>query len=298
MNRMSQVGAEHAERPEPARLSIRVAAAPMLGIRSVADSCAHIANMISAAAKASVDILVLPETATNSYQPTVQQDRAEIERGTPMILDAVGQASGPWVILGTYLYHGAEATNSAVVIDPDGRIRATYHKMSDGGARWLMMDMCGVRCTVVVCSDLWVPAVLSVPKLLGARLCLYPHGSGAVTQQRRDWSALYYVRAWESKLFLVMADCSWPEGEPFTRPRSVRYPYGFEYHLLNQTCIISPEPRYLARIENHGREELLLADIDLHEADAPLDFERFAVGKPWQDLLQYYQTHGHVEWMT
>ena len=242
--------------------------------------------------------MVFPETATNSYQEKrVHDDRAAVETWTPRILDAVGRSSGPWVVLGTFTYQGEGHQNSALLIDPQGTVRGTYHKISDGERWWLLADIKGVLCSVVICADFWVPAILHIPKMLGAQVCLYPHASGAVAEDRRDWSALYYTRAWESKTFLVMADCSWFDGEPFERPETVAYPYDFTHHQLNQSCIIDPEPRYLARAMRDEREGLLIADIDPKNAKASLNVDKYAVGGPWTDMLKSYEKHGYIKWV-
>ena len=83
---------------------------------------------------------------------------------------------------------------------------------------------------MTICADFWIPGILTIPKMLGARVCFYLHGSGGVNADLRDWSPLYYTRASESAMYLVMADCSWPAGEPFERPATVAYPDDFEHH--------------------------------------------------------------------
>jgi predicted amidohydrolase len=267
----------------------------MLGQRSVDESCAHIIDKIHAAARLGAGVVVFPETATDSYQCQPEAHRAGIERRRPEILAAVAAAAGPWVILGTYTYDGAAHHNSALVIDPQGRVRAVYHKLSEGGTRWLMLDLMGVRCTVVICADMWMPGLLTVPKMLGARVCLYPHGSGAVTAERRDWSALYYTRAWESEMYLVMADCSWPAGAPFTRPAAVPFPYDFDYHLLNQSCLISPEPRYLARSPRDEVDGLLVADLEVRSDPPSFPLERYPVRDAWQAMLRHFEQRGQIQ---
>ncbi|MCC7353817.1 MAG: carbon-nitrogen hydrolase family protein [Anaerolineae bacterium] len=276
---------------------LRVAAVPMFGIRSVDESCAYIVEKIVASALAGAEVVVFPETATDSYQRHPQEDRAAIQRWLPQIVEAVGRAAGPWVILGTYTYREDGHHNSALVIDPQGTTRAVYDKISEGGTRWLLLDIGGVRCTVVICADFWVPGILLIPKMLGAQVCLYPHGSGPVTREREDWSALYYTRAWESRMFLVMADCSWLQGDPFARPQMVPYPYDFQHHQWNQSCIIGPQPRVLARALRDEQDGMLLADIDPGEAKGGFDPEHYTVGKPWKEMLRYYQEQGHIEWM-
>lgn len=277
--------------------SLRVAAVPMFNIQGVDDSCAFIVEKIEAAARADADVVVFPETATNAYHLEPQEDREAIERQLPEILRFIGQTGKPWVILGSYTFDADGTHNSSLVIDPEGTVRGTYHKISEGGSRWLMFEINGVTCTTVVCSDMWVPGILRIPQMLGARICLYPHASGNVAEDRRDWSSLYYVRAWETGMFLVMADCSRIAGEPFTRPVAVPYPYDFTYHQPNQSCIIAPEPRYLARAMRDERDGMLLADLNPQQAKPPMDPNSFATGKAWTEMLAYYQQNGFIDWM-
>ncbi len=282
---------------ESVSLTWRAAAAPMFGRRSVDESCAYIVAQIAAAARAGAQVVVFPENATDSYQREPEAHRTAIERWLPEIEAAAGRAAGPWVVLGTYTYRGPRAYNSALVIDPDGRTRGVYDKLSEGGARWLLADIQGARCVIMICADFWVPGVLTIPRLLGAQVCLYPHGSGAVTADRRDWSALYYTRAWESGLHLVMADCAWVEGAPFTRPTAVPYPYDFDHHLLNQSCLISPEPRYLARAMRDEQDGLLVADLAITPPPPDGGLQCHALTGAWQAMLQYCQDHGHIAWL-
>jgi predicted amidohydrolase len=277
---------------------LRAAAVPMLGQRTVDESGAFIVDQVGTAARLGADVVVFPETATDSYQRRPVEHQAGIERWLPEIEAAVGRAAGPWVILGTYSYPGGEPRNSALVIDPAGRVRGVYDKLSEGGTRWLLLKIKGVCCTVVICADMWLPGLLTIPKMLGARVCLYPHGSGAVNAGRRDWSPLYYTRAWESEMFLVMADCSWPAGPPFARPAAVPYPYDFDHHLLNQTCLISPEPRYLARSPRDDVDGLLIADLEIAPTPPAFPLERYPVAEAWQAMLRGFEQAGQIQWLT
>ena len=277
--------------------SMRVASVPLFNLRQVDESCAYIVEKIGVAARAGADVVVFPETATNAYQHgEPEADRAGIERWMPEILQAVREAAGPWMVLGSYTF-GEGVCNSALVVDPAGEVRANYHKIAEGGRRWLMLEINGVYCTVVICSDFWVPGILLVPKMLGAQVCFYPHASGGVQQERDDWSALYYVRAWESRMFLVMADCSWEEGGTFARPDQVPYPYDFDHHLHNQSCIIDPQPRYLARHPRDAQDGLLIADIDPARVREPMDPKRYTIGQGWEEMLDCFRRDGSVEWM-
>lgn len=270
----------------------------MFGVQSVPQNCGRIIEQIGAAARHGVDVVVFPETATSSYQvERALENRADIEAGVGRIREAVRKTAGPWVVLGTFTYPtGSEgAHNSSLLLDPDGHVRGEYHKINQGGRRWLLAEIKGVRCTLLICSDFWVPGILYIPKMLGAQVCFYSHASCGVSRDRPDWSALYYTRAWESKLFLVMADNSWFEGEPFERPANVPYPYDFTHHLLNQSCILDPEPRYLARATRDEQDGLLIADLDPSRTKEPLDAGRFTVGAPWKEMLKFYEEHGHIE---
>lgn len=281
----------------PSASTLRVAAVPMFNIDGVGDSCAFIMEKIEAAARANADVVVFPETATNAYHTKPLEDREAIEAQLPEILRTIGRTGKPWVILGSYTFDADGAHNSSLVIDPEGAVRGVYHKIAEGGARWLMLEINGVPCTTLVCSDMWVPGILQIPQMLGARVCLYPHASGTVTEERRDWSSLYYVRAWENGVFLVMADCSRTDGESFERPGTVPYPYDFDYHQLNQSCIVGPEPQYLARAGRDERDGMLLADLDPQRAKAPMDPDRYTIGKPWAEMLDYYRKNGFIDWV-
>ena len=98
-------------------------------------------------------------------------------------------------------------------------------------------------------------------------------------------------------MFLVMADCSWFKNEPFTRPESVPYPYDFTHHQLNQSAIVHPEPRYLARAMRDEEDGMLIADIVPSEAEDRRPVGRYTVDGPLMDMLQSYKDANAIQWM-
>lgn len=269
----------------------------MFNIQTVEDARRHIIRQIGEACESGADVVVFPETATSAYRSCLEERQEAIEESIDEIRRAVRSGGGPWIVLGTFLFDTGSRRNCALVIDPQGEICGAYHKIQDGGDRWLMFKINGVVCTVAICSDFWVPGILTIPKMLGAQVCFYPHGSGAITPDRNDWSAFYFVRAWESRMYLVMADCSWVDGEPFKRSSRVEWPYEFSNHWFNQTCIIGPDPGYLRIVDQHRPDLPIIADFDPQRTAAPQAPTRFTVGAPWKDMLRYYQENGQIEWI-
>ena len=136
-------------------------------------------------------------------------------------------------------------------------------------------------------------------------MLLYPHGTHGVRENQRDEQALYFTRAWESNMFIVMADCSWKVGD-FERLEIVPYPYDFLHHTLNQSCIVAPAaksheaPFYVTRALRDEQDGLLIADIDpsiVNTSSKTLEFSKQGVSFPWESLLEKYRENGQIEWM-
>ena len=108
---------------QPDATSLLTAAVPMYGTRTVNESCGRILESLCAYAQAGAEVVVFPETATDSYPCRPEEYRADIQRWLPELVAATARAAGPWVILGTY----ADARHANSALAHSGHQRHPLH---------------------------------------------------------------------------------------------------------------------------------------------------------------------------
>lgn len=127
--------------------------------------------------------------------------------------------------------------NTAVVIAPDGNIKAAYRKLhlfdalsvreSDdmiaGNALPQVFDVCGIKCSLAVCYDLRFPEVFRASALAGAQLFLVPAAWYAGEHKVHHLKTLLAARALENTAYAACADIC---GGSFSGHSAVYSPFG------------------------------------------------------------------------
>src|SRR5262249_56182622 len=86
---------------------------------------------------------------------------------------------------------GDRLFNSAVVIDPSGKVLERYHKVQlaeswpEPGDHLSVFKVDGVTCSVIICHDERYPELVRLPVLAGARVVFYlSHESGILAEAK------------------------------------------------------------------------------------------------------------------
>jgi len=218
-------------------------------------------------------LVVLPELASSGY---VFDDEAEAQR------TAESPADGPtvgalrqlcarhdaYVIAGINEADGGCRHNSAVVVGPEG-LMATYRKLHlyynekswfEPGADLPIVDLPFGRVGMVICFDLWFPEPARALALAGAELIAVPT-NWVASFKRTVWDDRGYCQgdyvamatAAQNGAFMVCADRIGEE-------RGMRF--------IGASIIVGADGWPVAGPASKDAEELLIADIDLDDAQA------------------------------
>jgi predicted amidohydrolase len=192
------------------------------------------ATTLAREAAAGSDLVVLPEYV--QYRGTADGWRASarpIPGPTTDPFAAVAREAGCWILAGTRAEVSGDPLrpyNTAVVIDPAGRIAARYRKVhlfdvqvQDGpqttesakataGDGLVAVDLGGTRLGLSVCYDLRFPELYRSLALAGAEVLAVPADFSARTG-RDHWEVLLRARAIENGAWVVAAGSCGPGGE-------------------------------------------------------------------------------------
>ncbi|MFB7845293.1 carbon-nitrogen hydrolase family protein [Microbacterium sp. NPDC056052] len=213
------------------------------------------------AATAGADLLLTPEMFVTGYNIG---DRAGVHARLPLA-ERVGDIAARRrirIAAGLPLPLHSGTTNSVVLLDEDGRVRARYDKTHLFGSLDRCMfapgaalpdapvEICGVMVSFLICYDVEFPEAVRAAARAGTELLLVP------TAQMEPFAFvpehLIRVRAWENQIYLAYADRIGQEGE-------LRY--------VGRSSIVAPSGDVLAA-GNASDPALLLARIDPAEVTA------------------------------
>jgi predicted amidohydrolase len=232
------------------------------------------ANMSRAVALAreaasGADLVVLPEYV--QYRGTPDGWRASarpIPGPTTGPFADVAREHGCWILAGTRAEVSADPKrphNTAVVIDPAGRLAARYRKVhlfdvsvDDGptttesakvtpGDHLVAVDLPGARLGLSVCYDLRFPEAYRALALAGAEVMAVPADFSARTG-RDHWEVLLRARAIENGAWVVAA-ASCGAGGPGAIP------------AWGHSMVVDPWGRVVA--EAGADEAIIRADLDV-----------------------------------
>jgi deaminated glutathione amidase len=209
-------------------------------------------------------LVVLPENGLCLGTNVQMRERAVALESDAIrsIQDATRQAGGTVVLGGVKrLTDDGSVRNSALVIDPGGRIAGIYDKIhlfnalvqgrrfdassvETAGDRPLVVDVAGVRVGVMICFDVRFPELSRTLARAGAEILLVPSAFTEATGAAH-WETLLRARAIENAAFVVAsATISGPEDPMAT--------YG---HAL----VVDPWGEVLADLRRAERSDRVLA---------------------------------------
>ncbi len=211
---------------------------------------AHLAHMAGRLAGAGAELLCLPELAVlNGTGLTYRQGAEPVPGPTTEILGRVAAAHRVWIVGHVIEQRGHALYNTAVLIDREGRIAATFDKLhpttselEDGvvpGAGPVVASTDFGRVGMLICYDLHFPESARLTALHGAEILCGPTG-GDRWDERRD--AVTRAHALASGVFVVTS--------------VVQHP----------SAIVDPEGRVLALAEEPNSVATARVNLDYKES--------------------------------
>jgi predicted amidohydrolase len=241
--------------------SLRVAAVQMRSSRNLTENVAHIRKLLRQCGKDGVRVAVFPECALTGYYDDLipkfsSEQLADAERQVAQTCREVDI----YAVLGTPHRSAGKLFNSAVVIDPAGKVLERYHKIQLA-ERWpepgdhlsvFMVD--GVPCSIIICHDERYPELVRLPVLAGARILFYlSHESGIRAESKiNPYRAQIQARAVENTIYIVHANA------PANPDASGSH---------GQSRLIAPDGNVLQEASLFG-EEVVTGTFDLSKATA------------------------------
>jgi len=202
-----------AEAKPPSTLT--VAAVQMRSSRDLSNNVAQIKGFIREAASKGARVVVFPECASTGYFEDVITNvtATKLAEAELAVADACREA-GVYVVLGTPYREGEKLFNSAVVINPSGRVVGRYHKIQlaegwpEAGEEMILFKVDDIPCSIIICHDERYPELVRLPVLAGAKvICYISHESGLDEERKiNPYRAQIQARAVENTVFVVHAN--------------------------------------------------------------------------------------------
>jgi len=218
-------------------------------------------------------LIVLPELASSGYAFASEEEAsasAEAVDGPTVTTWAEScRQLGVFVVAGICEQSAQGRFNSAVLVGPDGVIgvyrknhlfydEQSYFRSGDLG--FPVFELPFGKVGMLVCYDLWFPEAARVLALNGADIICVPTNWVANFRRRvadeRGWIMGNYAAvavATQNQVFVAAAD----------RIGSER-----QIQFIGSSCIVGPEGWLLAGPGPRADEALLLAELDLRQADS------------------------------
>jgi len=258
----------HSQENEPPRAraaglpagTLSVAAIQLRSTRDLAQNVAQIRSHLERAQAAGVRVAVFPECALTGYfnAEHFQQLAAEQLQQAEQQVASACQEFGLYAIVGSATRDGSRLLNSALVIDPQGRVIERYHKVQlaeswpEEGDHLSVFPIDGVRCSIIICHDERYPELVRLPVLAGARVVFYiSHESGIRSEHKIDpYRAQIQARAVENTVYIVHANA--PANDDLSGSHG-------------QSRIIAPDGR-IVQEASMFQEDVVAATLDLSRA--------------------------------
>lgn len=191
---------------------------------------------------------------------------------------------GIYAIVGTATRENGRLLNTALVIDPQGRVIERYHKVQlaenwcEAGDHLSVFRIDGVPCSIIICHDERYPELVRLPVLAGARVVFYlSHESGIRAEHKIDpYRAQIQARAVENTVWIVHANA------PANKDLSGSH---------GQSRIIAPDGRILQEASIF-EEEVVSADLDLSRTTGSMackSVTRGPLGDWWKEGTSEYE---------
>jgi len=201
--------------------------------------------MLEQAGKAGADLAVLPECFATGIGEHLAETAEPIPGPSADRLCEAADAHDMWIVAGMAEKTEAGIANTALVIAPGGKIRATYHKrflyMQEAdafirGDEGLVVDTGFVTAGIAICYDYIFPEYIRALVDQGARLIIHPT-AWVTTDIGEQWHydavecyrAQCRVRALENGVYFISANHGGEAYDPggFLRP-------------VGNSCVIAP----------------------------------------------------------
>lgn len=237
---------------------IRVAAVQFDPQETVAENTAVIVKYLEQCAKDSVRVVVFQECATTGYtnEAIERATEKELQDAEKRIAQACREYD-VYAVVGTPHHDDGVLYNTAVVLDPDGKIVDRYAKMQlVGGDRWakpgetlVVFPIDGIPCSIIICHDERYPELVRLPVLVGARLVFYISSESDITVERKlePYRAQITARADENDIYIVHANS----------PAMLSH---------GQSRIVGPDGNLIAEAEFFGNR-VVTATLDMRRAN-------------------------------
>ena len=197
--------------------SLRVAAVQMRSTGDLPNNVQLIRDHLKQCKSDGVRVAVFPECALTGYfdEPYHRALRAEQLTAAEQQLTAACRELDIYAIVGTTTRDDNDKLfNSAIVIDPTGKIIERYHKIQlaerwpEAGRHLSVFRIDGVPCSIIICHDERYPELVRLPVLAGARVVFYiSHESGLREEHKLGpYRAQVQARAVENTVYLVHAN--------------------------------------------------------------------------------------------
>jgi predicted amidohydrolase len=233
----------------------------MRSSRNLAENVAHIQKFLRQCGKDGVRVAVFPECALTGYFGDLipkysAEQLADAERQVARTCREVGI----YAVVGTPHRSGDRLFNSAVVLDPAGKVLERYHKVQlaeswpEPGDHLSVFQVDGVPCSIIICHDERYPELVRLPVLAGARVFFYlSHESGIRAESKiTPYRAQIQARAVENTIYIIHANA------PANPDTSGSH---------GQSRLIAPDGNLLQEASLFG-EEVVSGTFDLSKATA------------------------------
>ena len=270
--------------PEP----LTVACVQMRLDRALAHNLDQCRQFLRRAGQEAAELVVFPECALTSYDMDYIAclPRAQLEKTIDAVKKEV-RAAGCTAVLGTPTYDLEGRRNSALVISPEGKAVALYHKVHLVGREpdvFVPGDRIGYFQTeqyaagAFICHDGRYPELARIPVMMGARLLCHL-SAGVDTVTALAWKGLVRAKSAHS----AQTDVFYLFANAVGAARDVRR------RARGRSAIVHPTGLPLVQADDR-EEALLTARIDLSEARArwprrSLEQPAFLSGH-WQRILE------------
>lgn len=200
-------------------------------------------------------VVVFPETSLY-WPPTTS--RADIDAAVETLRQAVDAHDIYALIGGLYKRDEKEKPfERLLVIDPDGRVLQTYHKMWQD-ARFNdcpgIFSIDGVPCAAALCADRWIRSVEELPVMAGAKI-LFECSNNYDNEWLPDLGWYWYVpRALRNEVFVIFANTAKEDRGQLTPGHG-------------HSALIGPDGTILTTAGEES-DKLLVATLDLSQATA------------------------------
>ncbi len=263
--------------------TLRVAAVQMRSSRKLEENLDTTKKYLASCARKGIRVAVFPECSVtgyfdNSYMKSFTTEQlAEAEHQ----LAEACRVNKIYAIVGMPHRDGDKLYNSAIVLNPEGKVVERYHKIQlaeswpDWGDHLSVFKVDGVPCSIIICHDERYPELVRLPVLADARLVFYISHESGIKQEAKinPYRAQIQARAVENSVYIVQANA--PANADTTGSHG-------------QSRIIAPDGNLVQEATLFG-EEVLTATLDLSKATGGLarrSISRGPLGNWWQEGIK------------